>query len=65
LDARKLKTLDKENRQLKKLLAEAMVDIVALKDVLRKTENAGGEEGSRDPGDQSAQAAGGEAAGQQ
>jgi putative transposase len=35
-DARKLKTLDEENRQLKKLLAEAMVDIAILKDVLRK-----------------------------
>ena len=35
-DARKLKTLDKENRRLKKPLAEAMVDIAVLKDVLGK-----------------------------
>jgi putative transposase len=35
-DARKLKTLDEENRRLKKLLAEAMVDIAVLKDVLGK-----------------------------
>jgi putative transposase len=35
-DARKLKTLDEENRRLKKLLAEAMVDIAVLKDVLAK-----------------------------
>jgi putative transposase len=35
-DARKLKALDDENRRLKKLLAEAMVDIAVLKDVLGK-----------------------------
>ncbi len=35
-DARKLKTLDEENRRLKKLLAEAMVDMAVLKDVLEK-----------------------------
>jgi putative transposase len=35
-DARKLKALDEENRRLKKLLAEAMVDIAVLKDVLGK-----------------------------
>jgi putative transposase len=35
-DTRKLKSLDEENRRLKKLLAEAMVDIAVLKDVLGK-----------------------------
>jgi putative transposase len=35
-EARKLKSLDEENRRLKKLLAEAMVDIAVLKDVLGK-----------------------------
>jgi putative transposase len=33
-DAAKLKSLEEENRRLKKLLAEAMLDVVALKDVL-------------------------------
>jgi putative transposase len=35
-DARRLKGLADENAKLKKLLAEAMVDIAILKDVLRK-----------------------------
>jgi putative transposase len=35
-EARKLKSLDEENRRMKKLLAEAMVDIAVLKDVLGK-----------------------------
>ncbi len=35
-DARKLKTLEDENRRLKKLLAEAMLDVAVLKDVLGK-----------------------------
>jgi putative transposase len=35
-DARKLKVLDEENRRLKKLLAEAMLDNAVLKDVLGK-----------------------------
>ena len=35
-DARKLKTLDDENRRLKKLLAESMLDVSALKDLLGK-----------------------------
>jgi putative transposase len=35
-DAAKLKTLEDENRRLKKLLAEAMLDVAALKDVLGK-----------------------------
>ena len=36
-DARKLKTLEEENRKLKKLLAESMLDVSALKDLLGKS----------------------------
>ena len=35
-DAQKLKTLEDENRRLKKLLAESMLDVAALKDLLSK-----------------------------
>lgn len=35
-DAQKLKTLEDENRQLKKLLAESMQDVAAPKDLLGK-----------------------------
>ena len=35
-DARRLKGLEEENRRLKKLLAEAMLDDAALKDILGK-----------------------------
>ena len=35
-DARKLKGLEDENRKLKKLLAEAMLDIAVLKDISSK-----------------------------
>ena len=35
-DARKLKGLEDENRRLKKLLAEAMLDVASLKDLLGK-----------------------------
>ncbi|AMB47702.1 transposase IS3 [Methylobacterium sp. AMS5] len=35
-DARRLKTLDEENRKLKKLLAEAMLDVATLREGLRK-----------------------------
>ena len=35
-DAAKLKSLEDENRRLKKLLAEAMLDVAALRDVLGK-----------------------------
>lgn len=35
-DARKLKALEDENAKLKKLLAEAMLDIAILKDVAAK-----------------------------
>jgi putative transposase len=36
-DARKLKALDDENRRLKKLLAEAMLDASTLKEMLGKS----------------------------
>jgi putative transposase len=39
-DARKLKTLEDENRRLKKLLAETMLDASTLKEMLKKTSNA-------------------------
>ena len=35
-DAKRLKTLEEENRRLKKLLAEAMLDNAARKDILGK-----------------------------
>jgi putative transposase len=35
-EARRLKSLEDENRRLKKLLAEAMLDTAALKDLLGK-----------------------------
>jgi putative transposase len=35
-DAQRLKSLDDENRRLKKLLAESMLDVAALKDLLAK-----------------------------
>jgi putative transposase len=35
-DARRLKALEDENRRLKKLLAEAVLDVAALKDLLAK-----------------------------
>ena len=35
-DARKLKTIEDENRRLKKLLAETMLENAAIKDVLTK-----------------------------
>lgn len=35
-DARKLKTLEAENAQLKKLLADSMLDVSILKDLLGK-----------------------------
>jgi putative transposase len=35
-DAQRLKSLEDENRRLKKLLAEAMLDVAALKDLLAK-----------------------------
>jgi putative transposase len=35
-EARRLKALEDENRRLKKLLAEAVLDVAALKDLLAK-----------------------------
>ena len=35
-EARRLKALEDENRRLKKLLAESMLDVAALKDLLGK-----------------------------
>ena len=35
-DTSRLKSLEDENRRLKKLLAESMLDVSALKDLLRK-----------------------------
>ena len=39
-DARKLKALEKENRKLRKLLAETMLDASTLKEMLGKTSDA-------------------------
>ena len=39
-DARKLKALEDENRKLKKLLAESMLDVSTLKEMLGKTSDA-------------------------
>src|SRR5271165_5605378 len=41
-DAKRLRGLEDENRRLKKLLAEAMLDNAALKDILGKTGEACG-----------------------
>ena len=35
-DAKRLRSLEDENRKLKKLLAEAMLDIATLKDIARE-----------------------------
>ena len=48
-DARRLRTLEQENSRLKKLLAEAMLDNVVLKDLASKNGNARREAGSRRP----------------
>jgi putative transposase len=50
-DARRLKALDEENRKLKKLLAEAMLDVATLREALGKTSDARGAESGRDLGD--------------
>ena len=42
-DARRLKTLEEENSKLKRLLADAMLDKAALKDLLAKNSAAGRE----------------------
>ena len=48
-DARWLRTLEQENSRLKKLLAEAMLDNVVLKDLASKNGNARRQAGSRRP----------------
>ena len=35
-DARKLKTLEDENRRMKKLLAESMLDVATLREMMGK-----------------------------
>jgi putative transposase len=50
-DARKLKGLEEENAKLKKLLAEQMLDVAALKEMLAKTSDAWLTACSRDLGD--------------
>jgi putative transposase len=55
-DAKRLKGLEDENRRLKKLLAEAMLDNAALKDILGKTAEACGTTDGGSPGDGAARA---------
>ena len=43
-DARRLKTLESENAKLKKMLAEQMMDVATLKEMLGKTSEAQFEE---------------------
>jgi len=49
-EARRLKALDEENRKLKKLLAEAMLDVATLREALGKTSDARRTENSRELG---------------
>ena len=49
-DARRLKALDEENRKLKKLLAEAMLDVATLREALGKTSDARRTENGRELG---------------
>ena len=49
LQVERLRTLEQENSRLKKLLAEAMLDNVVLKDLASKNGNARREAGSRRP----------------
>ncbi len=51
-DAKKLKALEDENRKLKKLLAETVLDAATLKEMLTKTFNAQGAQTGRELGDQ-------------
>jgi putative transposase len=48
-EARRLRTLEEENARLKMLLAEAMLDNAALKDLASKNGDARREAGSRRP----------------
>jgi putative transposase len=50
-EARRLKALEEENRRLKKLLAESMLDNAALKDLLGKTSEACGAASGSGQGD--------------
>ena len=50
-DARKLKGLEDENRRLMKLLAESMLDVATLRELLAKTSNAQIAEEGRGLGD--------------
>ena len=50
-DARRLKVLEVENAELKKMLAEQMVDVATLKEMLGKTSEARFEAESCGPGD--------------
>lgn len=50
-DARKLKGLEEENAKLKKLLAEQMLDVATLKEMLAKTFDARCTASGRDLGD--------------
>lgn len=50
-DAKRLKALEDENRRLKRLLAESLLDNAALKDLLGKTSKACGAARSSSPGD--------------
>ncbi len=50
-DARKLKGLEEENAKLKKLLAEQMLDVATLKEMLAKTSHARLTARRRDLGD--------------
>jgi len=50
-DAQRLKTLEAENRRLKNLRAEGMLDLSASKELLGRTENArGASDGRASPG---------------
>jgi putative transposase len=51
-DARKLKGLEEENARLKKLLAESMLDVSTLREMLAKTSDARLAEESRDLGEE-------------
>lgn len=47
-DARKLKTLETENARLKRFLADSMLDVAVLKDLLGASRPATGSRGERD-----------------
>ena len=51
-DAKRLRALEDENGKLKRLLADAMLDVSTLREMLGKTSDARFEEGRRELGDQ-------------